>query len=646
VLHDWEITDPQKLRMRVEAFFEMLKDDQAYLHSIQTVATNQRFVDILKRVANQESKEEELELLLQVLVWYTSDLSHLWSVQDIDSDSLWSELCDGLVAVSHSKTWELALKILINLFDNHINPTYLIENKIDIVLVSLWNDKGLSITSLSIVFQLLNIAANRCDEVKVRCSQHSAMILQTIREHKNNQTFVQNSLRLLHSLSVDARTHAQLGNAGGCELFLDILRDPHDNIEVVEIVIGAICNMARDNQNKFRLGHEGACELLITVLHKYHEHDQIRTYVVTAMMNLAVHHENKIRLGTVEGCNCLLNLLREYKGNAKVVENISAALCVLTVDVQNENRADNAINCGVFFEILRKYTSNAEVLSAACSAFTTMSVCAASERGCSLNPECGNMLLNALTKYTTNADVRIQTIETIRNMAASAENQIRLGNLGGCELLLEVLREHKSDEEVVYQVCRVLKNISYHDDNQVRLGNSGGCELSLTLLSSYKCNIKIVENATEVIFNLSHNFPNKMKLSDAGGHELLTELMSEYQDHVVLTHHAKLALSNIDYQRENQDFFLDTDHLTRNNNQITKISGMTFVLLANESCLIFHFLHDFFYACFFKMIRHCVIMVRSTDNYLYVSMICQNVLFLQTCFSLLLSGRINRVLTY
>jgi hypothetical protein len=83
----------------------------------------------------------------------------------------------------------------------------------------------------------------------------------------------------------------------------------------------------------------------------------------------------------------------------------------------------------------------------------------------------------------SSAEVVEKAAGAIWSLAPNNDNQIKLSELGACELLLLVMKKYENSAVVVQQAAGALGNLAVNNnDNKIKLSNLGACESCVSML--------------------------------------------------------------------------------------------------------------------------------------------------------------------
>lgn len=117
-----------------------------------------------------------------------------------------------------------------------------------------------------------------------------------------------------------------LGEYGCCEPLVEVLLLHLSNPPVMKIVCGTIQNISVYDTNKLKFGEHGCCEALIHVLLIYMENPGITWEIFGAIRNVSLHEKNMIIFQSIGTLQLLTKALIMHMANSDVTRQVCGAL--------------------------------------------------------------------------------------------------------------------------------------------------------------------------------------------------------------------------------------------------------------------------------------------------------------------------------
>ena len=89
------------------------------------------------------------------------------------------------------------------------------------------------------------------------------------------------------------------------------------------------------------------------------------------------------------------------------------------------------------------------------------------------------------------------------NLACHAQNQVKVAQLNGIQLILQALTEHPQHTLCIQYCCWALKNLCLHAENKVRVMRANGHKLVVAALKANPGHAGIVDEACQTLGKLA-----------------------------------------------------------------------------------------------------------------------------------------------
>ena len=133
---------------------------------------------------------------------------------------------------------------------------------------------------------------------------------------------------------------------------------------------------------------------------------------------------------------------------------------------------------------------------------------------------------------TLNAGVARAGCDTLWNLAANNnDNQKRIAEAGGIEMILRVMEMHRaSNAEVAKNGCGALGTLAVNGENQKSIEEKGGIAMSLRMMKKHgESNAGVAENGCSVLLKLAYNnTDNQKSIEKKGGIAMILRMMERH----------------------------------------------------------------------------------------------------------------------
>ncbi|EKX32878.1 hypothetical protein GUITHDRAFT_120945 [Guillardia theta CCMP2712] len=342
-------------------------------------------------------------------------------------------------------------------------------------------------------------------------------------------------LRMLQANSKEACM--RVVKLGGPSSLLALLRRTRNN-QVVLPVVSALrtlveaWSMGRDDPTWDNVvlfeSSDDAAEVLVELLKK--ANTDIRLEATSTLYHLCANdYDLVLRSSSCGAMESLTKTLREERDLSFVIQ-ATNAICVL---LASESLHDVFASCEgyiVLMDLLRVANHNkmAEQTARALSNFMCNHKAQTQVASVSGAEVFVSTLRKVLMKQIIDPEGTVveQVCAAICNFTFENDaNRIRVGEVGGCEVLVRVCQLSEQDR-VLEQACAAIGNICKKNrTNRSLIGNAGGCEVLLRVISSSPPERTAVQ-AVRAIGNVAMRAPeNQLKFAADNGLRLLLQLV-------------------------------------------------------------------------------------------------------------------------
>ena len=127
----------------------------------------------------------------------------------------------------------------------------------------------------------------------------------------------------------------------------------------------------------------------------------------------------------------------------------------------------------------------------------------------------------------------------------NADNQKRIAEVGGIEMILSMMEKHgESNAEVARAGCGALGNLAANAANQKRIAEVGGIEMILSMMEKHgESDAGVARAGCDALWSLSYN--NKRKILAANGVSMVERMKSKWASNEGVQTIAEGALGNL-----------------------------------------------------------------------------------------------------
>eukprot|EP00439_Symbiodinium_sp_Y106_P005898 s5294_g1.t1 len=161
-------------------------------------------------------------------------------------------------------------------------------------------------------------------------------------------------------------------------------------------------------------------------------------------------------------------------------------------------------------------------------------------------------LINLLGKHVSNLAVCSQVCAALENLTfTDVDNQSRIVDLGGIELILHVLETHEdADGALLRPVVDSLWNLTFNAKAVERATATGGVRRVASVLAKNLATPDVLGGVCAVLLNLAVVDENRHQIVQCGGAESMVQAIKAHQGREEVVEHACQALYLLAYHTE------------------------------------------------------------------------------------------------
>jgi HEAT repeat protein len=159
-----------------------------------------------------------------------------------------------------------------------------------------------------------------------------------------------------------------------------------------------------------------------------------------------------------------------------------------------------------------------------------------------------NVLLQLLADRSQHEEVHKHAVVAMANLTQNQDNKVLVAKIGGIEILVQFLVSGPTRSSFVLKnTAACLAHLALNNDNKLKIAQCGGIEV-LSMLLSYPEDVQV--DATAALWNLAVNDENKSRMAQLGAIEQLIRLLSSTNETIQFK--AVGTLSNLTFNDENK----------------------------------------------------------------------------------------------
>lgn len=354
-------------------------------------------------------------------------------------------------------------------------------------------------------------------------------------------------------------TQVQIGNVGGCEACMNVVKIHPDHKDLVVSTARAICALSAGcKPNNEKCGVTKACGVLewcMDAMVRFSEEEEVLVALVNVLGVLTETNRNCAKMGPLGACEAVLDCLNRNPNSAALsVAGCNTIGCMSLNPAFNHEQFAKAGACEMIVRTMKLFRDVESISKWACRAIYRLGEGHSAHRkifadagGCSelikifclhaSSAEVSEQCCLAVSILVEGNDANAKTVvdegvcaclvacmishSDVSNVVLAACKMIcavsvlynsELGAAGVCESLMAAFKKHARDEGVVRWCCKAISALALNPSNQESLGRSKACEEVTNALHNYA--------GTESIFAiviLNTTPPNDPKSGSARG---------------------------------------------------------------------------------------------------------------------------------
>eukprot|EP01040_Poterioochromonas_malhamensis_P006920 gene6920-7464_t len=250
------------------------------------------------------------------------------------------------------------------------------------------------------------------------------------------------------------------GQEGCCEALTHALYGYVHNPDAALLICGAILNISANSiENKRLLGEYGCCEPLVEVLLLHLSNPPVMKIVCGTIQNISVYDTNKLKFGEHGCCEALIHVLLIYMENPGITWEIFGAIRNVSLHEKNMIVFQSIGTLQLLTKALIMHMANSDV---------TRQVCGALRRMISFHHTNSNNgqapTPTTITTLPVSPTVITPNLELIKQVWGKKlplyERYYRIYNEDViCETLLDALTKYQTNADITREICATIKTI-------------------------------------------------------------------------------------------------------------------------------------------------------------------------------------------
>lgn len=358
------------------------------------------------------------------------------------------------------------------------------------------------------------------------------LMIEGMQQHRADRKVADRALNTLRRLTVSDTCRARIGECGGIDAIVGIMRCHSLLVRIQTQACLALANLAYENDfNKEEIVRAGGLQVIVAALSQHKGVEHVQSWGCLAIRNITNYagpHKHELALATETVSDVLLSALELYPKSLMVQQNGLISLVniggfssyamdkirehggmhTLVYCLRNNVRSDKLSEIGLCLARLLVEDEKHQRVFGQTKGIEAITAVMDEHRGC--------------------LGIAVKGCAAFRHVAFHRENRDVLGKCGGIRTIVLALEDHHgADVESMCCFLKALSNVTFDSlANKMVAGRLGAIEGTLRVLKDerYKADEKVVGDACRALRNLVDGVtPNHRLLMKHKGISLILE---------------------------------------------------------------------------------------------------------------------------
>jgi len=392
---------------------------------------------------------------------------------------------------------------------------------------------------LSVYVILLRILARIPSNVDTMIKSSGNELAYTILSKSKNTVVLAETCAYIQNLALDEDNKAALREIGVIDMIVNSVKQHFESVKVVTNAWGSLMNLAICDDNKDHIVTLGCIPLVTRSLDAFAAHTDLITNACGILQNLALNDDYKVKIAEHDGIKLILRAMNWHSSKAN---------CNLPAKVGSPPLSSADLEA----TLQERKTSAASICVAACSVIQNLALDDNNQQ--KISEEHGiQLILQAMRAHPTGEHVQEHGCAALWNLSLNKDHMEEIIESNGIKCVIDAIKNHIRCVGVLKNACGALWNLSVSEENQKIITKHNGVDVLLSVMRENDDSAEVQFNACGVIMNMARDEPTKVMIAAKGGIDLIVHSMTVHPNNVEVARYACAALWNLAVNDDNKD---------------------------------------------------------------------------------------------
>jgi hypothetical protein len=278
------------------------------------------------------------------------------------------------------------------------------------------------------------------------------VIMRALRNHPDDVDLEASVCELISIMaSGEEQSRLEFGEAGACELVVEIMRAYPDDVGIQGSCCEAIGFLAqRCGENSERLLQAGACELVPAAMLQYPDDETTQSDGLLAIGSLSSRGvdpfvEAGVALGEAGACEAMMKAVFAFDKNETVLSRALDALPLLApCSPENRTKLGEAGACRFVSNALRSIPDDPAIQQLGCGLVAMLGEDNSTNMALFRDAGTCELLRNTLKAFPNDVDIVGRVVDAVRVLSGDAKARALFGTLGLCGMTVQLFKSSRS----------------------------------------------------------------------------------------------------------------------------------------------------------------------------------------------------------